>query len=74
MQIRKLTGEAEGWATAVCLQDCHGFDDDGNPYSATKGTEYYVKGDLDPAFFELGDGPPLPKPPEDFGEIEEEVE
>jgi hypothetical protein len=73
MLIRKKTGEAEGWATAVCLKSATVFDEVGNPNNVDKGTEYYVQGDVDPAIFEVkGSSKPKPKPEPEPKEDKEE--
>ncbi len=60
MEIRKFDGEADGWLTAVALRSGTGWDDEDAPFQAVKGTQYYIKGEVDPLVFELVD---KPKPP-----------
>ena len=80
MKIRKLQGDADGWAKVVCLKSVTGWDDDGAPFQVVAGEEYYIQGEADPNIFTVdvktsvdkktkGDSKSKPAP-----EVEEEVE
>lgn len=72
MKLRKMQGEADGWATAVALRSGTGWDEDDNPFQLVEGESYYIQGDLDPNVFELKEEKPKPvKPkPEKIEEVE----
>ena len=69
MQIRKLSGEADGWSVTECLRTCSVWDKDDNVQNVVAGTKYYTKGKTDPSIFkedkparkvkEVEDGPTI---------------
>ncbi len=51
MQIRKLSGEADGWSVTECLKTCSVFDKDNRVQNFIAGTKYYTRGKVDEAIF-----------------------
>ena len=53
MQIRKLSGEADGWSVTECLRTCSVWDKDDKIQGVVEGTKYYTKGKVDISIFKV---------------------
>ena len=53
MQIRKLSGEADGWSVTECLRTCSVWDKDDKIQGVVAGAKYYTKGKVDESIFKV---------------------
>ncbi len=53
MQIRKLSGEADGWSVTDCLRTCSVWDKDDKIQGVVAGEKYYTKGNVDPLILKV---------------------
>ncbi len=53
MEIRKLSGEADGWSVTECLKTCSVWDDEDRVQNVVAGTKYYTKGKVDESIFKV---------------------